>query len=99
MRPLARSLFRPVLFACADSPSATASTSRTGYVYLLFHLLSAGQRAEIFAAHNGDERQKARMHAVGASLATAGAAPLALLHSFFVPPSLSRTLLARAYLD
>ncbi|GAA5900614.1 hypothetical protein JCM8208_000547 [Rhodotorula glutinis] len=67
----------------ADS-TLSSNTSRTGYVYLLFHLLSSGQRAEIFAAHNGDERQKARMHAVGASFAAAGAGALALLHPLLV---------------
>ncbi|GAA5934720.1 hypothetical protein JCM3775_002039 [Rhodotorula graminis] len=75
-----------VIAYLADS-TLSSNASRSGYVYLLFHLLSSGHRAEIFAAHNGDERQKARMHAVGASLAAAIAGALALLHSFLASSS------------
>ena len=63
---------------------SAAGTSRSGYILLLLHILACGQRAEIFTAYNGDERQKARMHANGAVLATVVAGTAALLTSLFV---------------
>ncbi|GAA5824812.1 hypothetical protein JCM3770_004303 [Rhodotorula araucariae] len=65
----------------------SAHASRVGYLFLLLHLLACGQRSEFFAAYNGDEPQKARMHANGAAAATAIAGALAIAASIAAPPS------------
>ncbi|GAA5852335.1 hypothetical protein JCM8547_006743 [Rhodosporidiobolus lusitaniae] len=70
-----------------DSTLSKSGPTRSGYLYLLLHLFAAGQRAEIFASYNGDERAKGVMHANGAALGAGVAAVLAVLHSFLASPA------------
>lgn len=63
---------------------ATGSASRSGYLCLLAHLLAVGHRSDLYAAHNGDERQRSAMHANSMVAAAVGASVLALLQAIFV---------------
>ncbi|GAA5914613.1 hypothetical protein JCM6882_001217 [Rhodosporidiobolus microsporus] len=78
--------------------------SRAGYLYILLHLLAAGQRSEIFASYNGDDRARGLMHANGVAVGAAFSGILAFASSapaqpvatstsaFFSPPSSSLSL-------
>ncbi|GAA5858967.1 hypothetical protein JCM1840_006638 [Sporobolomyces johnsonii] len=65
----------------------SAQVSRVGYIYLLLHLLLCGQRSEILASHNGDDRSRAQMHANGVLLAAVVGGALAFAHYIFTPAS------------
>ncbi|GAA6009529.1 hypothetical protein JCM10207_003815 [Rhodosporidiobolus poonsookiae] len=77
-----------VLSYLVDS-TLSLGVSRSGYIYLLLHLFACGQRSEIYAAFNGDDQQRGKMHANGTLLAAVVAGILALLHSLFASPSTS----------
>lgn len=62
----------------------TAGVTRTGYVYLLLHLVASGQRNEIFSTYNGDDRAKGKMHANGVLVAAVIAGVGAFGKSAFV---------------
>ncbi|GAA5874662.1 hypothetical protein JCM3774_004776 [Rhodotorula dairenensis] len=59
--------------------------SRTGYLLLLLHLYSAGQRVETLTAFAGDDRDRGRLYANGVLLAAAWASAAAFLHKVFAP--------------
>ncbi|GAA5990177.1 hypothetical protein JCM10908_005859 [Rhodotorula pacifica] len=61
--------------------------SRTGYLLLLLHLYSGGQRVELLAAFAGDDRDRSRLHANGVLLAAGWASAAALLHRIFATTS------------
>ncbi|BGP17841.1 Putative zinc transporter msc2 [Rhodosporidiobolus nylandii] len=63
----------------------TAGVARKGYVFLLLHLLAAGQRSEIYSSFTGDERARGKMHANAALIAAGISGVLAFVHSLFSP--------------
>ncbi|GAA5998586.1 cation diffusion facilitator family transporter [Rhodotorula paludigena] len=79
-----------VIAYLADSTLSTGS-NRTGYIYLLLHLLACGQRSEMFAGFDGDEQQKGRMHANGAVAAAFVAGVIAFLRLQFGPTASTLT--------
>ncbi|BGP41590.1 Putative zinc transporter msc2 [Rhodotorula kratochvilovae] len=76
-----------VVVAYLADTTLSVETSRAGYVFLLLHLLTCGQRSEFFTAYNGDDQQKAQMHAKGAAVATVVAGGLAVVRTFFAAPT------------
>ncbi|CEQ41147.1 SPOSA6832_02850, partial [Sporobolomyces salmonicolor] len=61
--------------------------SRLGYLYLLLHLLLCGQRSEILASHNGDDRSRAQMHANGVLMAAVVGVAVAFARYILTPAS------------
>lgn len=66
--------------------------SRSGYLFLLLHLLLCGQRSEILASQPGDEQVKAKMHANGVIFSTIVSIALSLVQGVFVSTPVLDTL-------
>ncbi|GAA5950931.1 hypothetical protein JCM21900_000376 [Sporobolomyces salmonicolor] len=65
----------------------SAQISRLGYLYLLLHLLLCGQRSEILASLNGDDRSRAQMHANGVLMAAVVSVAVAFARYVLTPAS------------
>ncbi|GAA5837225.1 hypothetical protein JCM5353_005999 [Sporobolomyces roseus] len=67
--------------------TVSGGTPRSGYLFLLLHLLLCGQRSEILASQPGDEQVKAKMHANGVIFSTIVSIALSLVQGVFATSS------------
>jgi len=85
--------FTPIA-AYSRHSSTTGGVPRSGYLFLLLHLLLCGQRSEILASQPGDEQVKAKMHANGVVASAIVSVILNLVQGVFVSVPDSRSILS-----